>query len=202
MVEETQALSTQVDTLRNKDRLLQSVDESSLQAQLTSLVDAIPLDKSLPTLFTTLDGLTSETGVTIDDVSLASAGTISSSSAVPVGKTPSNEIAFTATVKGSSEQVLAFAQMVHAVRRLLTVKTMDMGVNQSGTFNLTVGMGGFFSPLGKANRPTAAEFTLLGQKEEALLRKVSAYPILTLTTQGGEQTITPLFIGKEDPFSL
>lgn len=201
LFQETNTLSNEIKVLRQKDQLLQSVDETTLQNELASLVAAIPLDKSLPTIFTTLDGLTGKTGVAIDDVALASPGTISTPSAVQAGRGPNNEVGFSASVKGSADQVLAFTETVHAIRRLFTIKAMDLGVNQNGTINITVGMTGYYLPLKKGSS-SESQFSLLSQKEETLLRSVMSFPLLSEASTSAGTPIEPLFIGKEDPFSL
>src|SRR5262245_54951009 len=78
--DETTKLQAQVEVLRKKALVLEAIDESTYRQFLAELVTAVPPDQSLTSVFSTVDGLAGQSGVTVTDLSLSKPGKIASES--------------------------------------------------------------------------------------------------------------------------
>jgi len=78
---ELPALSSEVAGLKNKTSVLQTIDENEMRSDMQTLLSAVPSDKSLSTLLSTVDGLAAATGVSVDTISLERPGSLATASA-------------------------------------------------------------------------------------------------------------------------
>ncbi len=195
--------SQEVNGLNSKTALLQAVNEYTMRSDLLTLLSAVPSDKSLPTVLSTLDGLAAQTGVSLDTVSLAKGGFLSTASAEPLTADEqaigTNIIPFTVGFTGTFDQVHAFLTASTSVRRLFRVQTFDVSFGQDNTVAANVSMEAFYSPLPTAIGAVGQPITSLSGTDARVIASVSAMQLLVQPSSlpppsGGA--------GKSDPFSL
>lgn len=206
---ESKDLSAEVEILKQKVAILQSVDEDAMKRDVQTLLSAVPSDKSISTVLGTLDGLTAKTGVSAGNFSLARLGSLATASAQRLTTDEkvvgSNIVPFTISISGSLDQIQAFLATSISVRRTFRVRTFNVAFQKtaSGSASMAsanVTMDAFYSPLpttiGSVGQPLA---DLTGEERE-LVAKVAAIPLLIPPSS----PLPPPAYGpaKADPFSL
>lgn len=201
------ALSNTVEQLKTRISIVNSNDESVYQAQLQELVAAVPSDKSLTTLFSTIDGLSALSGVTIADLSLTKPGSIATESAVTQSNEEkqigSNILPFSVTVNGGYQQIYSFLSQVVNVRRFFRVRNFDISFVDTSNISVHMGMDAFYSPIVIKPAVFDAPLEPITAEEQAFIAKIQAMPIvgavsLPPPTVGGTSTAP----SRTDPFSL
>src|SRR3989344_9591395 len=69
-------LQIEVTDLRSKTAVLGSLDEEELRDQLTTLLSAVPSDKSVSTVFATVETLAGQSGITLSDMTVTGIGSV------------------------------------------------------------------------------------------------------------------------------
>jgi Tfp pilus assembly protein PilO len=176
------ALAKTIQILRTKITILESQDENTYRDQLAQLVAAVPQDKSLPTLFATLDGLGAQSGVTLTEFTLSRLGSIASGSAVKLSaeeqKIGSSLLPFTIIVSGNYDQIYAFLSQVNSVRRFFRVNNFDISFANTSAITVHMGMDAFYSPFSTSIGAVDSPLTPLSQKEVDLITQISQMPYL------------------------
>lgn len=138
------------DMLRAKMNILNDIDEDTYRMYLNDLVIAIPADKSLPSLFSTIDGLSALTGVSVSNFILQKPGSLASESAKRISKEEkelgSSLLPFSLTVTGTYEQIYAFLKEAIRVRRFFRVRNFEISFVTSENISVRMGMDAFFAP--------------------------------------------------------
>lgn len=196
-------LQKETDALSGKLAFLQSMDEESLRGQLSLLLSVIPQEKSVPTIFGTVDGLVAQAGVRIKDMTIAGPGSIASESA---SKSPISQrvksvpfLPFFIDISGSYDQIQEFFSLVNQVRRLFTVENFDLSILPTGETQARIALGAYYQPLPTKLGSIGAPVLKLSQIEEDILEKISAHQDFTLSSA---RELTPVVnSGRRDPFS-
>lgn len=206
---EFNTLSAEVNILKNKVSVLETLDEETIRNTLQTLLSAVPSDKSLSTLLGTVDGLAAQTGISVDTFSLSKLGGLSTASAERLSADEqgagSNILPFTISIAGTLDQMRAFLTASISVRRLFRIRTLDVSFLKTGTVSASMvsanmAMDAFYSPLpstiGSVNQP----LTALTNTDDDLIAKVAAMKLLVQPSS----TLPPPAAGaaKSDPFSL
>ena len=198
---QSRSLTTEIDALSQKVTVLSSLDVDSLKQNLRDFLAAVPTEKNVPSLFTTLENLASQNGVSLLDVTMSTIGGIASDSGKS-GRTDASGaqlVRFSASIEGTMDNVRQLFQTLIAVRRLLAVRSFDMTINGTGTVTAKLEMETYFAPLPKELGSAAGRIEVLNEKEEGVIAKVSAFPNL-----GQVAELPPPSLGgpvKADPFS-
>ena len=198
---QSRSLTTEIDALSQKVTVLSSLDVDSLEQNLRDFLAAVPTEKNVPSLFTTLENLASQNGVSLLDVTMSTIGGIASDSGKSARTDASGAqlVRFSASIEGTMDHVRQLFQTLIAVRRLLAVRSFDMTINGTGTVTAKLEMETYFAPLPKELGSAAGRIEVLNQKEEAVIAKISAFPNL-----GSVAELPPPSLGgpiKIDPFS-
>lgn len=195
-------IQKEVDALSGKLALLRSLDEESLRGQLTVLLSVIPQEKSVPTIFGTVDGLVAEAGVQITDMTITSPGSIATGSATK--STSSTKVKglsylpFSLGVAGSYDQVQGFFGIVNTVRRLFTVENFDLTITKTGETNARIAMGAYYQPIPTKVGGVEIPIQNFSPSELATLGKLSTYQDYS---QSSATQLTPVTnTVKRDPF--
>lgn len=195
-------IQRQVDALSGKLALLRSLDEESLRGQLAVLLSVIPQEKSVPTIFGTVDGLVTEAGVQITDMTITSPGSIATGSATK--STSSTKVKglpylpFSLSVAGSYDQIQGFFGIVNKVRRLFTVENFDLTITKTGETNARIAMGAYYQPLPTKLGEVETPIQNFSPAELATLEKLSTYQNFS---QSSGSELTPVTSTmKRDPF--
>jgi Tfp pilus assembly protein PilO len=199
-------LSKSIQMLRTKISILSVKDEMTYKAQLTELLQAVPSDKSITSLFTTIDGLGAQSGVTLSELTLARPGVIATESAVRQTNEEkligSSLLPYAVTVTGSYQQIYQFLAQVNNVRRLFRVKNFQISFENPGNISVHMGMDAFFAPLAQIAGSADSPLDPITEKEEELIFRVSQMAFLGAET--GINVFTPQMqsVPRPDPFSL
>lgn len=200
-----QELSHESEMLSTKLSNLNMQDEPSLRQQLAALISAVPTDKSLPTVFSTVEGVAAQAGVSIVSMSLSGDTALASGSAkkqtAQEKQIGARTIPFSVTIEGPLSSIQQFITLAPKVRRLLRIRTFAISFPENDRpINIALQMDAFYesSPtnLGKAGSllPT------LTDAEESIINTVSQLPLANTA----EIELPPPLIGpaKTNPFAL
>ncbi|MEK7141856.1 MAG: type 4a pilus biogenesis protein PilO [Patescibacteria group bacterium] len=197
------AVERDVGVLKGKLALLVALNEEDIRDRLILLVSAVPQEKSVPTIFSTIEGLAQQSGVSIIDLSLTSPGTLASMSAAirasaSEKKIGASTLPFVLTASGTYDQIRGFVGKINAIRRIFDVTNFDISISVTGLTQVRLSLTAFYQPLPTKVGSIQAQVTPLSQKEEAILVKIIQYPDVS---QGFTESLTPLTGGKRDPFA-
>lgn len=193
---ETQALS-------GKLTFLEALSEDDIRERVMMLLSALPQEKSVPTILTTIEGLANQSGVSIIDMSLTNPGSLATAAATRQStaekKIGASTLPFSLTASGTYAQIRAFVGEINKVRRLFDVTSFDLSIGGTGTTQVRLSLIAFYQPLPTKVGNVQAPVALLSQKEEEVLGKVTGYPDVS---QSVFQPLTPILSGgKRDPFA-
>lgn len=193
---ETQALS-------GKLTFLEALNEDDLRIRLVTILSAVPQEKSIPTIFSTVEGLANQSGVSIVDMSLTNPGSLASGAATRQStaekKIGASTLSFSLSASGTYDQIRAFVGRINKVRRLFEVTSFDLSIANTGTTQMRLSLNAFYQPLPIKVGSVEAPVIALTQKEEEILAKITQYtdvsPLLS-------EPLTPILSGgKRDPFA-
>lgn len=209
MRKNTSDLAEQLTILRQKASILESIDEEAFKSYLTELSLAVPTDKSLTSLFATIDGLSRDTGVTLSNFTLTKPGSIATESAKRLSnderKVGSSFLPFTLTVNGTYDQIRTFIERSVLVRRFFRIRHFSISFDQKETFSVHMGMDAYFAPLPTNLGSASQTIESLTEGDQAVIERVLSMPVLGRDTQPitEEANISPVdTVPREDPFSL
>lgn len=195
-------LQKETDALSGKLAFLQSMDEESLRGQLALLLSVIPQEKSVPTIFGTVDGLVAKAGVRITDMTITNPGSIATGSATK--STDSLKVKgvpflqFSLNVSGSYDYIQEFFGLVNQVRRLFTVENFGLSIVSTGETQARIALRAYYQPLPTKLGSVQAPVQKFSQIEVATLEKLSTYQDFALSSA---TQLTPVINdGKRDPF--
>jgi len=198
-----QGLATDVSLLRSKQTILQGMDESTLRNNLLTLASAVPPDKSLSTIMTTIDAVSGQTGVTVVDFTLTRPGSIATDAAQKMSadeaKIGSNVLPFSLTVRGTFAQIRAFVGKIAAVRRLFRVGSMNLTFT-AALVEARIDLEGFYFPYPAQVGTVIAPITPLADTDQKTIAAVSAMPLSSVPIAVGTASAS-LSTGRTDPFA-
>lgn len=202
-------ISKQLDVLRAKSQLLDSIDENTYKQYLQELALAVPTDKSLTSLFSTIDGLSEKTGVTFSDFTLSKPGSIATESAKKQSneekKVGSSFLPFTLTVTGTYEQIRKFVEASISVRRFFRIRSFSIVFTSAEVISVQMGMDAYYAPLPTNLGSSQQAIEPLNAQDEAVINKIASLQVLSQqspTEDGQQQSGTIPTTVREDPFSL
>ncbi len=207
---QNRSLSDEIRALEQKVAVLGSLDQTVLKQNLADVAAAIPTDKALPTLLATLDAMSLQTGAGLTDVTLAGSETIASgsgsvaspsaTSVKPVtSPTGANVVKFSASVRGTFDQVQDFLRLSSGVRRLLGIRSFDITLGATSSAQAKFEMETYYVPLPSQIGAVGSKIEAPSSGDNAIIQKLVALPNLTVTAQ-----LPPALIGgpvKANPFA-
>ncbi len=204
--EETDKLQAQVETLRKKALILEAIDEETYRKFLAELLTAVPADQSLTSVFSTVDGLAAQSGVTVTDLSLSKPGQIATESGKKLSteekKIGSTILPFAITISGTYDQIRGFFSQVASVRRIFRVRSFDFTLLDPTSISARIAMDAFYAPYITNVAAIDATLDALSEKDEGIIQTVANMPIVGVSTSidGGQTLLAPTFEQKENPF--
>ncbi|KKU88014.1 hypothetical protein A3A64_00055 [Candidatus Gottesmanbacteria bacterium RIFCSPLOWO2_01_FULL_48_11] len=205
LVKEREALVSQVAQLRTKASLLGSLDENTLRTQLLTLTSAVPTDKAIPSVFSTVERLAAESGMVLGGVTVANPGSLATESAqkqtTEEKKLGSNMLTFTALLEGTPVQVLDFFDRAVKVRRSLRVRFFDFSRAAGDIATVRVAMDAFYAPLPTALGDIADPIEILTPQEEEIVANISRYPLYAVSSLEAVGVL-PATPSVRDPFAF
>jgi Tfp pilus assembly protein PilO len=196
-----------VAALNQKIAVLQSVDENSLRANLQTLLSAVPSNESISSVFSTLDGLSTLTGVTLDTISMSQSTSLATpltSSKTSIGS--STTIPVTINLSGSLDQIQSFLTMSVGVRRLFRVLSFSIASPQNKNASASaalltaiVQLDGFYSPIPTSIGSVDQSISGLTASDTSTIAKIAAMQLMTAPATNLPPPSSG--VGKIDPFS-
>lgn len=183
LLEQKKALGEERDKLKKKLAILDSLDEQALRADLTTVIAAVPSDKSIPSLFQTVEGLASEAGVALDSISISAVGSVSTQSASGTSSLEkqigSHLLPFISSLTGGFENIQQFITRVPSVRRLVRIRTFAMSFpKDQQPLNISFEMDAFYEPFPTSLGTQSSPIFEITPKEEQVISTLSQFPII------------------------
>jgi Tfp pilus assembly protein PilO len=199
-------LAVLTEQLQTKNEIINATDESVYRTQLQELVAAVPSDKSLTTLFSTIDAVAASSGVTLSDLSLVKPGSLATESAAKQSNEEkqigSNLLPFSVTVNGDYPQIHEFLAQIVNVRRFFRVRNFIISFVDLSGISVRMEMDAFFAPTSLNPALFDKPFEALTQEEEDIIRKISALPIAGQIPLPASSVILPSVNStRSDPFT-
>lgn len=196
-------IEKEVQALSGKRTFLEALSEDDLRERVVTLLSAVPQEKSVPTIFSAVEGFANQSGVSIVDMSLTNPGSLATGAATRQSaaekKIGASTLPFSLTASGTYDQIRAFVGEINKVRRLFDVTSFDLSIGGMGTTQVRLSLTAFYQPLPTKVGMVEAPLVGLSQKEEEVFGKVSQYPDVSQFVFG---PLTPnLSGGKRDPFA-
>lgn len=202
LYQDTQTLAIKVSALRQKVRMLQSLDEESLRNQLLALVSAVPANKSLPSLFATVEGVSAQSGVSLIDLSVTAAGPLATDAAkrltIEEKKLGVSILPFSVGVEGQPAQLRSFMEVSANVRRFYQIRQAQINFSPEGLARGRFETSAYYTPFPASLGEVTEALEPLGAKEEQIIAAVSAIPQAAAAEVAVSTAPLPL---KADPFS-
>jgi hypothetical protein len=173
-----------VQLLREKINILNALDTQLLESYAAAAISAVPAEKSLGTIFSTIDGLTAQEGVAVGGISLSSIGSVATEAAQKLSKEEQqigvNIVPFSIVVVGPIEQVRNVVEKAVKIRRLFRIRNFDLSFdNKTGTTKSTIQMDAYYVPLPKSLGKITDALKPLSDDEIRIINKISALPLVT-----------------------
>lgn len=187
-VDQRRSLMEDVQALQTKLAVLESVDEAAIRNSVLILLSAVPSDKSIPSIFSTVERTALAGGAVIDTIAIANPGSLATESAQKQSseekKLGSGIIAFTVSVNGTPKEIRDFLDQAVRVRRFLRLRFAELSFFSGTSVTLRAGMDAFWAPLPASLGDTLRPVQQLTQSEEALMKTLSAFPSFTAPDAG------------------
>lgn len=201
--QDVSVLKEQVSILEQKIQVLNSLDEASLEKDVALTTSAIPLDKSLPTILRTMEGISDQTGVTLKSLIVDTPGALATQAAAKQQTTEEKKLGaftlpFAVSLTGTFDQIKTFLSVSNKVRRIIRAKSFTLNFNEE-QLTTQISFDSFYAPLSTRNETERLQ--PLKNTDIDVLSNLEKFPNMG---QIGGSTITPntIQIGKENPFSL
>lgn len=179
---------TRLAILKTKTIDLQNSDEKELQNNNDLALKAIPSQKNVINVITSLDNLANQNGVLIDNLTISSSGKESTISAQGL-----NHYEFSLQVIAGLDQIKTFMDRIKTSLPILTVRGLTVdNVQQQTDLNIQTYYLDFPQTIGAIDAPVQK----LTQDEEDVLKKLSSYTAISELNTGTETGG-----GKTNPFS-
>lgn len=196
-------VAAQLDMLQRKIDVLDSLDEDVLRRNLDTVLSAVPQDKSLPTVFTVVEGVAAQAGVSLSDMHIAGVGSVASQSGSQSAlekQLGTHVLPFTVTVQGPFASIQQFIMLTPTVRRLLRLRTFSITFpKQAEVLRVNLQMDAFYEPFPTNLGSVGTVITPLSEKEQSLVERISQFALIS----GVAAALPPPSIGsgKVNPFS-
>lgn len=204
LAERRQTIQQELQSLNAKLTTLAALDEGALRNSLLILLSGVPQDKSIPSIFSTVERAAVVSGVSVDTITIENPGSLATESAKKQSseekKLGSSILTITASMNGAPKQIHDFLDQIVRVRRFLLVRYAEMTFFSGSHATLRIGLDAFWSPLPASLGDTMSPLAQMTQSEEALVKTISAMPAFGGADVGpGGGSPLP---SSRDPFSL
>ena len=178
LVRDLQTMNKEIGSIQKKVTTLSLLDEGGLEKSAHDVLSAVPADKSVSTLLSTVEALAGKNNLYISDMSVEGIGTLATGSGTQPTQPEGNSLSETITLQGELIQLRNFLSDCVRVRRLMRVKNMEItSLPKSTLITAKITLEFFYLPfpatLGKASDPLEP----FSQKELGVLAKLASYPV-------------------------
>ena len=208
LIRDLQTLQDEMNGIQKKVTMLSALNQGEVERRSEDVLLAVPTDKSVSTLLSSVEAVAFKNGLSISDMSIEAIGSLATDSGIQQTKPEGNTITETVSLRGTLIQLREFLSEVVRVRRLMTIKNMALtAIPKSMLMTAQLSVEVYYQPfpttIGKATDPIEP----FSQKEINTLDKVASYPVMfTAETPSLTSQEIPL-VGEEpttfsvlDPF--
>lgn len=185
---ETNALTGDITKLKEKVQLLNSYDMGFLEQSYADIQAALPEDKSIDTLISTIENTAGKQGLTIDSFNLEKIGSIATGSAAPVPvqtKDGSSVVRANIAVTGDLTGIRNFLDELVKVRRLVRVRDASLSfLKTKQAMSADIDLDVFYQPLPTTLGKASESIEALSQKQIDTLGTITSYPVAYQVTSG------------------
>jgi len=209
LIRDLQTLQDEMKRIGKKVTMLSALNQGEVERRSEDVLLAVPTDKSVSTLLSSVEAVAFKNGLSISDMSIEAIGSLATDSGIQQTKPEGNTITETVSLRGTLIQLREFLSEVVRVRRLMTIKNMALtAIPKSTQITAQLSIEVYYQPLpatiGKASDP----FEPFSQKEIDTLDKVASYPLAFTTETQPLSPQKPSPVGREpttptvaDPFT-
>lgn len=202
MYKELNTVRKMTATLSAKYSTLGSLDESQLALDGNDLLGAIPSDKDVATILSTIEQTANSSGLEIVNVTIANPGSLATEAAQRQSQEEkqlgSGIISSGVTVEGPLANVKTYLSTLQRVRRLLRVQSVEVRIREGGVARANITLDSFWAPLPATLGDIAAPLPPRSTQEDELLAWIRAFPVSYQTLLTAEPDSFP---PKQNPFS-
>lgn len=198
---QVQTLAGEIEILRTKATLLRSLDEETLVQNLAELTTALPGDVSIASIFATIDGVISETGVIVGTYAVDSSAIGLTTSSQGKGKSDTSgvlSVPIDLAAKGTVDQVQQFITLIPKIRRLIRVHQVSLSVHENSV-SASVATDIPYKKLPSAIGGPGSPLTPLSKKDEELLARVGSFQ--SFVSDSTQELAPQLSTTSRDPFA-
>lgn len=206
LTSETNIVAGEVRALTTKVATLESIDNDTLQHGFDILMSAVPSEKLLPSIISSLEALAARQEVSIINLSLKEPGAIATEAAIPKNaeaqKVGANMVTLSIEMSGTVDKLREILDTAVRVRRFFRVRSFDMSIAaKTEVTKARFTMDAFYIPLPKTLGKLLDPLPPITGEEQGVIEKVAAYPLLSqeaLTPYDATIPTTPV---TADPFT-
>lgn len=179
LIRDLQTLQDEINRIQQKVTMLSSLNQEEVDRRSQDVLLAVPTDKSVSTLLSSVEAVASKNDLSIADLSIETIGSLATGSGKQQTKPEGNTLTETVSLQGSLTQLRNFLSDVVKVRRLMTVKNMTLtAVPKSSLMTAQLSIEVYYQPfpatIGKATDPIEP----FSQKEMSTLDTIASYPVV------------------------
>jgi len=209
LIRDLQSLQDEMNSIQKKVTMLSSLNQEELERRSEDVLSAVPTDKSVSTLLSSVEAVALKNGLMISDMSIEAIGSLATGSAIQQTKPEGNTMTETVSLQGTLIQLRNFLSEVVRIRRFMTIENMGLtALPKSNLMSALLSIEVYYQSLpitiGKASDP----IELFSQKEIDTLEKVALYPIVFATEMQPLSSQKTSTVGEEpttfsvlDPFT-
>jgi len=209
LIRDLQSLQDEMNSIQKKVTMLSSLNQEELERRSEDVLSAVPTDKSVSTLLSSVEAVALKNGLMISDMSIEAIGSLATGSAIQQTKPEGNTMTETVSLQGTLIQLRNFLSEVVKIRRFMTIENMGLtALPKSNLMSALLSIEVYYQSLpitiGKASDP----IELFSQKEIDTLEKVALYPIVFATEMQPLSSQKTSTVGEEpttfsvlDPFT-
>jgi len=194
LVSDLRTMQDDINRIQTKVSMLQNLNQQELEKYASDMLAAVPADRSLTTLLSTIDSLAVKHNLFISDMSIEGVTSLASRSGAVAIKAEGNSLIETISLQGELLNLRNFLSDCIRVRRLMRVKDLvltSMPKSNLITAKLTVEV--FYLPFPQTIGKISDVIEPFSQKEMTTLATIQSFPMLFSMGSGASvQSITPV----------
>jgi len=179
MVQELRVTKEEISRIQKKANLLSSLDQSELQKNAETLLWAVPSERSVPTLLSTIEGLAAKHDIFISEMMIEGISSLASNSGRLAVKPEGNIITETLSLQGDLVQLRNFLFESTRVRRLMRIKDLTLSsLPKTNRIMAQLVIEMFYLPLPVSIGKPSDPLEPFSQRELETLGKIASFPIV------------------------
>lgn len=167
--------SSELETLTNRVAILSQLDANVLQERVNTLDSALPPRKDVLLYLASINGLSSELGLTFGGISLSPGELNEATGAAKRAAKPNqlNTLETEIKMRGGQESVYAFLGRIESVLPLMQIKDIKVAILGSDQYALTLNLGMLWAE--QTPPDLRGQVTLFGEEEEKYFNQLAEY---------------------------